>query len=511
MKLPSGSADWKDTMLATDGFSNLIDLCERLCQARVLVVGDIMLDQFVRGKVERVSPEAPIPILAIIDEISMLGGAGNVVRNLATLGATVVFAGVVGDDPAGETIRDLLGSYANVQSRLTVEPGRRTSVKTRFVAGPAHLLRTDRETLAPVSLESRQALLAHLREAIPQVSAVMVSDYGKGTLTPDLLHSLMDIAAAHQVQVVVDPKGTDYSRYRGASIITPNRTELAAAAGVQLVDESSYEVAARKILATCNADAVLVTRSEEGLSIYAAAGGNHHIRATGQEVFDVSGAGDTVAAILSAGLAIGAPLPACACVANVGAGIVVRKVGTAVVHPEELRQGVVQHLVAEPSPQALSLERIVECVRLWRSMGLSIGFTNGCFDLLHQGHATMLAKARRECDRLIVGLNSDASIGRLKGPLRPVQNEEARSRLLASLTAVDAVVLFHEDTPLEVIRAIWPDVLFKGADYALKDVVGADIVQAHGGRVMLIDLEPDCSTTDIIHRILKTNKPVSDA
>ena len=490
--------------------TDLVALCQRLAQARILVVGDIMLDRFVRGKVERISPEAPIPVLVVAGETSMLGGAGNVVRNLATLGASVLFAGVVGDDPAGEALLRLLEGYPNVQSALVTEQGRQTSVKTRFVAGANHLLRTDSETLAPVTARSVALLLERLREFVAGVSLVMVSDYGKGVLTPDLLAALLDLAAASGVPVVVDPKGTDYTRYRGASIITPNRAELAAAARMTLGDEAAYVAAAKTVRETCAAQAVLVTRGEEGLSIYPAGGECRHIRATSQEVFDVSGAGDTVAAILSAGLAVGAPLVPSAIVANIGAGIVVRKLGTAVVYPDELLLGVRQYLGKAPELQALSFDQAMEKVRRWRSQGLSIGFTNGCFDLLHDGHVTLLAKARAECDRLIVGLNTDASIRRLKGPLRPVQNQEARARVLHSLAAVDAVVFFDEDTPIDLIRAIAPDILVKGGDYTFETVVGADCVTAHGGRVVLIELEPGNSTTDIIRRIVASHGNTDD-
>jgi len=485
----------------TARLSELLDVCDRLGTARVLVVGDIMLDRFVRGKVSRISPEAPIPILAIEDEIVMLGGAGNVVRNLASLGARAVFAGVLGDDAAGATLRDLLAGFPGQPSRLVVEPGRRTSVKTRYVAGPTHLLRTDFETIAPLGRDSEQALIGQLPELVADVSVVMVSDYGKGGVTPGLLAALMAAAARAGVPVVVDPKGLDYARYRGASVITPNRVELAAVVRAPLGDEAAYEAAARALIADYDVGAVLVTRSEEGMSLFPAGEEAVHIRAAGREVFDVSGAGDTVAAILAAGLAVHAPLALCAALANIGAGIVVGKVGTAVVHPDELRQALLRREGDDARQKELSRERLLETVALWRKLGLSVGFTNGCFDLLHPGHAAMLAKSRQECDRLIVGLNTDASVRRLKGPTRPVQDQVARSRMLASLSSVDAVVLFDEDTPEDLIRAVKPDMLAKGGDYTPETVVGADIVRAAGGRVVLIDLEPLASTTDIIRRI----------
>ncbi|WP_300156673.1 D-glycero-beta-D-manno-heptose 1-phosphate adenylyltransferase [Solidesulfovibrio sp.] len=490
---------------ASEGLPELISLCDRLGQARVLVVGDAMLDRFVRGRVERISPEAPVPVLSVSEESDMPGGAGNVIRNLATLGVAAGFVAAVGDDEAGRTLDGLLAAYPAVDARLAVEPGRPTTQKTRFIAGHNHLLRTDRETLAPVVAVTVQGVLEHLRELVPRYPVIMVSDYGKGLLTPEVLAGVMELAAAHGARVVVDPKGADFSRYRGATVITPNRAELAAATGLRLTDGAAYAAAARRVIDATGVDTVLVTRSEEGLSIYPADGPARHIRAESADVFDVSGAGDTLAAILCAGLSLGAPLPLCARLANIGAGVVIRKVGTAVVHPEELRRGVLAGSGTGGDDKVVSRERLLERVALWRSQGLRVGFTNGCFDLLHPGHALMLSRTRELCDRLVVGLNTDASVRRLKGPSRPVQSEEARAGMLASLSPVDAVTLFNEDTPLELIRVVRPDVLAKGGDYTLETVVGADVVTAYGGRVALIDLEPAASTTDIIARILRTS------
>ena len=484
-----------------------IALCDRLAEARVLVVGDLMLDRFVRGQVRRISPEAPIPILAIEDETAMPGGAGNVVRNLQALGATAACAGVVGDDAAGGELGALLADLAVGGSGLVAESGRRTTVKTRYVAGAQHLLRTDFETVAPLTAAGEASLAARALELLPGVGVLLVSDYGKGGVTPGLLAALMPEAARRGVPVVVDPKGVDFSRYRGATVLTPNRAELAAAAGVALDDEDAYVRAARELICAHDFGAVCVTRSEEGLSLYPADGAPMHIRAAGREVYDVSGAGDTVAAILAAGLALGAPLGLAAVLANIGAGIVVGKVGTAVAHPDELRLAVLRQSGEDAGQKELTRERVAEMAELWRRLGLTVGFTNGCFDLLHPGHAAMLDGARRECDRLIVGLNSDASVRRLKGPTRPVQDQAARARMLASLASVDAVVVFDEDTPLELIRSVRPDVLAKGGDYTLETVVGAEWVLAAGGRVVLVPLTPDRSTTGLIRRIADASRP----
>lgn len=478
-----------------------IALCDRLCQARVLVVGDFMLDRFVRGTVSRISPEAPIAVLAVGDETAMPGGAGNVVRNLAALGVEVSCAGVIGEDAAGRELGGLLSGLTGGRSRLVFEPGRRTSVKTRYVAGSHHLLRTDSETVAPVTRASEQGLLAPLAELLSETDVVLVSDYGKGGVTPGLLEELLSGAARRGLPVVVDPKGLDFTRYHGATVITPNRAELAAVSGLALATEDDYTRAADRLLAANAFQAVCVTRSEEGLSLYPSGGESVHIRAAGREVYDVSGAGDTVAAMLAAGLAVRAPLALAAVLANSAAGIVVGKVGTAVVHPDELRLAVLHQSGEDAGQKELSRERAAEMAALWRRLGLVVGFTNGCFDLLHPGHAAMLDGARRECDRLIVGLNSDASVRRLKGPTRPIQDQTARARMLASLASVDAVVIFDEDTPLELIEAVRPDMLAKGGDYTLETVVGAESVMGYGGRVILVPLTPDKSTTGLIQRI----------
>jgi D-beta-D-heptose 7-phosphate kinase/D-beta-D-heptose 1-phosphate adenosyltransferase len=485
----------------------LLDVCDRLRRARVLVVGDAMLDRFVRGAVRRISPEAPIPILAIEGELAMPGGAGNVTRNLAALGAGVAFAGVVGDDQAGGLLAGLLTEKAALGARLVVEAGRRTSVKTRYVAGGQQLLRTDFETVAAVSDATEADLAAAAQKLCEDVAVVLVSDYAKGSVTPRFLAALMATAAARGLPVVVDPKGADFARYAGAAVITPNRGELAAAAGRTLTREADYEEAARALMAAHRFGAVCLTRSEEGLSLYLAVGETVHVQAAGKEVFDVSGAGDTVAAVLAAAMAVEANLPLCAELANLAAGIVVGKVGTAVVHPDELRRAALRLGGDDASQKLLSRERLLETVALWRSRGLQVGFTNGCFDLLHPGHASMLAGARKECDRLIVGLNTDASVRRLKGPHRPIQDQTSRALMLASLSCVDAVVLFDEDTPLELIRAVAPDMLAKGGDYTLEAVVGATDVMAKGGRVVLVPLEEGRSTTDIIRRIRTKDDP----
>lgn len=481
--------------------SALIAGVDRFKSQCVLCVGDAMLDRFIYGGVDRISPEAPIPVMRVEREESMLGGAGNVVRNLAALGCQVRFSAVIGDDAAGKDVQQLLGQVGDDLSGLIVETSRPTTIKSRFVAGVQQLLRADRETTRPLADDSYAALLRDCSATLPRMGALVLSDYGKGVLTEAVLSTLITAARAAGVPIVVDPKGNNYRKYRGATVLTPNRKELEEATAMPTNGDDAIVAAARKLVTECEIGAVLVTRSQDGMTLVTQDGHVDHLPAEAREVFDVSGAGDTVVATLAAALSAGISLLDGARLANVAAGLVVGKVGTAVAHAHEivhtLRHG---DLVAGES-KILDWDMAAEQVERWRRRGLSVGFTNGCFDLLHPGHISLLTQARNGCDRLVVGLNTDASIKRLKGETRPVQAEMARATVLASLAAVDMVVLFGEDTPLELIRCLKPNLLVKGADYTVETVVGAADVQSWGGRVLLADLVPGQSTTNAIRKM----------
>jgi D-beta-D-heptose 7-phosphate kinase/D-beta-D-heptose 1-phosphate adenosyltransferase len=481
--------------------SALAALAATLSSARVLCAGDVMLDRFVYGTVDRISPEGPIPVLRVRREDAMLGGAGNVVRNLVGLGARSSFLTCVGDDAPGREVAHLIDALDGVDPVLCVDAGRQTTIKTRFVAGNQQLLRADDETLAPVTEITLDRLTAAATDEMAEAGALVLSDYGKGVLPDAVAARMIEHARARGVPVVVDPKGADWSRYRGATVVTPNRKELAEASGLPTDDTAAITVAARALIENCGIETILVTRSQEGMTLVRAEGDPVHLPAQAREVFDVSGAGDTVVATVAAALAAGASLVEAAALANVAASIVVGKVGTAAVHAEELLHTLRRRDIEADEAKVLTLPHALERVGKWRARGLSVGFTNGCFDLLHPGHVSLLAQARAECDRLVVGLNSDASVKRLKGDSRPVQSEAARAIVLGSLASVDMVVIFGEDTPLGMIRALRPDVLVKGADYTVDTVVGADVVQAYGGRVMLADLQDGFSTTATIARI----------
>lgn len=473
---------------------------DRFGTARVLVIGDVMLDRFVYGDVQRISPEAPIPVMRAERDMLMAGGAGNVARNIAALGASVTLVGVVGNDSAANDLRTAL-AQPRISARLIVSAQRPTAEKTRFISGRQQLLRVDRETGDPLAAAAEAEIVQVALDCLAEADVVVLSDYAKGVLGDAVLGKIIPAAAAAGKPVLVDPKGQDYRRYRGASLITPNQKEAALASGMPCDTDEDVEAAARHLMRDCGLQQVLVTRGPAGMSLVRATAGPLHLAAEAREVFDVSGAGDTVAAALAVALAAGFDLPRAVQVANAAAGIVVGKIGTAVVLPDELRAAL--HM---PDPHGLeakvmTLPALQAAAGRWRARGERIGFTNGCFDLLHAGHLALLAEARGLCDRLVVAINADASVRKLKGPDRPVQDETHRARLLAALAMVDAVIIFSEDTPEPLLHALRPDLLIKGGDYGIDGVVGADIVRAYGGEVRVSGLVKGQSTTATIKKL----------
>ncbi len=469
----------------------------RLARTSVMVIGDVMLDRTVYGTVERISPEAPVPILAVERDLAMPGGAGNVVRNLTALGAAVAFVSVVGDDQDGSDLTGLIGGQPGVEPWLLVQGGRATTVKTRFVSGGQQLLRSDREETRPIPDKLAERMMRVARDTLAATSVAVLSDYGKGVLAGDTPALLIAAAQAASRQVVVDPKGADYARYAGADVITPNRRELAEASGLPAGTEAEIAIAAQALRAAHRFGAVLVTRGEDGMTL-ADAAGVLHLPAVAADVYDAAGAGDTVVAALAAGLAAGLDLRIAARLANLAGGVVVGKIGTAVAREEDLLQALLPQGGA--GRKVVSRETASEQVERWRRRGWRTGFTNGCFDLMHPGHVHLLEQARSQCDRLVVGLNSDASMGRLRGGTM-VQAEAARAAVLASLSSVDLVCLFDEDTPVPLLEALRPDLLVKGADYAIEDVAGAEQVQGWGGRVWLAELLAGYSAVPAAPRI----------
>lgn len=467
--------------------------------ARVLVVGDLMLDRFRYGSVSRISPEAPVPVLRAVQETAMLGGAGNVMANVVALEGTCGLVGVLGDDAAGRDCAAMIASMPNSRGHLVFAAGRRTTVKTRFVSGSQQLLRCDDEDPSPFDETTSFKLIEAFDEALPNYDVVAVSDYAKGTLTDAVLAHIFERSRARNIPVIVDPKRENFQAYEGATVIKPNRSELAAATKIACIDMNSCETAARHICALTGAS-VLLTMSEDGMALFQKDQPVVYSQATATEVYDVSGAGDTALAAFCAAFAAGYAMDQSTFLANAAAGVVVRKLGTAVLTPNELSREI--NRINKPLVDVVcNLEAAVEQVAEWKREGLSVGFTNGCFDIVHGGHVALLNRSAEKCDRLVVGLNSDASVARLKGPNRPIQSQESRAAVLAAMQDVDLVVIFEEDTPIMLIEALRPTDLIKGADYTEDQVVGASIVKADGGHVHLIDLVPNLSTTRAVERI----------
>jgi D-beta-D-heptose 7-phosphate kinase/D-beta-D-heptose 1-phosphate adenosyltransferase len=461
---------------------------ERLGTGRVLCVGDVMLDRYVEGGVSRLSPEAPIPVLEVGTSREMLGGSGNVVNNLCGLGCEVLHVSVVGDDEAGEEIFRKLEALGLQKSCLRREAGRKTTTKTRFRSGTQQILRVDEEECEALSAESVLWLQDCVKELLEGCGVLVLSDYGKGVLWGGVAGELIREAKFCGVKVVVDPKGNGF--YGGADVLTPNRGELREATGYGCEDREGVVEAARVLMREGDVGGVLATLSEEGM-IWVDGDGYHEIRDEVREVYDVAGAGDTVLAVFSAGLAGGLSPFRSACLANKAASVVVGKAGTARVSLSELRGGGFDSCVSGDERLSVRWEE-------WRSRGLVVGFANGCFDILHAGHVRMLRSAREFCDRLVVGLNSDLSVKMLKGEGRPVNSLQRRMEVVGSLGCVDGVLSFEEETPLRKIVLHRPHIVFKGGDYREEDVVGYEEVKEWGGRIEILPLEEGISTTKLI-------------
>jgi D-beta-D-heptose 7-phosphate kinase/D-beta-D-heptose 1-phosphate adenosyltransferase len=469
----------------------------------VLVLGDVMLDRYVSGDVSRISPEAPIPVLRVTASRASLGGAANVAHNVAALGARAILLGVIGADDAGAEIERLVAAAGqNIDARLLMTTHRPTTVKTRFTTRGAHqLLRVDDETVDPLDDESARELKRRFAGAVTESDIVVLSDYAKGVLCDQLLRAAVTLSRRSRRPVVADPKRVSFKAYRKVTVLTPNAQEATRATGVDAGNDDGAEQAARAALDAAACDAVIITRSQNGLTLVRRGMPAIHLPARVQEVSDVSGAGDTFVAALAAALACDPDLEKATRLANIAAGISVARPGTAVISGRDLAEELRRRSVIAGDEKVMLTEAALQRIAEWRRHGLRVGFTNGCFDLIHPGHVHLLAQARAACDRLVVALNTDASVRRLKGPERPIQSETARATVMASLASVDLVVLFAEDTPLSLIEAIGPEVLVKGADYRPDQVVGADIVRRNGGRVLLVDLLPSQGTTATIARV----------
>lgn len=478
-------------------------LSHAIARQTVLCVGDLILDEFVYGEVSRISPEAPAPVIAVHRSESNVGGAGNVARNIASLGARCIFVGLIGEDEAGAKLKAGLLSESLIESVLICDIERPTTRKVRFVSEhfSTHMLRADWEQASPASDDIEQKLIDAILPQLPRADIVLLSDYAKGVLTARVIRHVIDATRRLGKRVIVDPKSVNFAIYRGATLLTPNRKEFAEATRSYADTEMSIAAAAQDAIELTDCEAMLVTQGEHGMTLVPRKGEAIHVPAYPVKVCDVSGAGDTVVAALALTLAAGADWETALRMANAAAAVVVGKKGTASVTLAELRRKILPHafLAAEEKIVAAG-DDLAEHLIDWRRQGLRIGFTNGCFDILHPGHVKVLTAASGACDRLIVGLNGDASVRRLKGEGRPIQDVRARAEVLAALEAVDLVAIFEEDTPIRLITQIKPSVLVKGGDYIREQVVGHDSVEANGGEVLLVDVLPGFSTTSLLNR-----------
>ncbi len=469
---------------------------------RILVAGDLMLDEYVWGEVDRISPEAPVQIVSVQSENYTLGGAGNVVNNLVSLGAKVSVAGVIGDSSDGER---LLGKFTELGADtrgIIKEAGRRTTRKTRIIAAHQHVLRIDRETRKEISAQVLDMLTEFAEKTIPETDGLLISDYGKGVLTDPLLSRLIASARKHKKIVVADPKGDNFKKYSGVSVLTPNKKEAATASGIEIKDDSLLLKAGNTLLENTGIENLLITCGKEGMVLFEPNKPPYKIRAEARQVYDVSGAGDTVVAVLGLALASGLSLQAASELANTAAGIVVGKVGTATVSREELAAAW-NKCPDNSLIKNKSLADLSRIVRELKQSGKKIVLTNGCFDLLHTGHIMLFSASKQLGDVLIVAIDDDLSVRKLKGNDRPVIAARERVRILSALDSVDYVLTFSSDELKQLIETLQPDILTKGSNYAPEEVSGYEIVERLGGRVVLFPVTDGLSSTRIINTIRK--------
>lgn len=486
---------------------DLIETIDALGNPKVAVVGDLILDHYVFGAVSRISPEAPIPVLHVSREEDRLGGAANVAANLVSLGGKATLVGALGTDDAGQRFRTLAQVTKELKLSAAKLTGRPTVLKTRMVSQNQQMLRVDREKPTALSEKDLADVMTRAENALKGVGAVVISDYGKGVITPGFAQQVIARANELNVPVLVDPKGKDYSRYRGATAVTPNRAEAEAATGVDCGTLDGVKEAGKQLCRKLKLKAAVITLSADGVAVVPARGEMAHFPAQARSVFDVTGAGDTFIAAFSVCVASGSDFNTAARMANYAGALKVAKFGAVAVSREELRRSVIgAHEGFDHAGKVLGHDELTEALETHRRQGERVVFTNGCFDLLHQGHVTYLNFCRGQGDVVVVGLNSDASVTRIKGPARPVNDADSRARVLAALSDVGYVTVFDDDTPEKLIRKVKPDVLIKGEDWRGKEVAGAGFVEGHGGRVVFAPLVSGKSTTNLIARAKQSGR-----
>jgi len=473
---------------------------------RVLVVGDLILDEYIWGGVTRISPEAPVPILESRSENLTLGGAANVANNLVALGCEVVLVGAIGQDEKGDRLLGLIQNRGVETEGIFRFVHRPTTSKIRIIAHSQQILRIDKEDNRPITEKTEKKIIEFIKKVLPGVDGAICSDYQKGILTPKIIKTLVTGCRKYKKHVIVDPKSSDFSLYQGASVLTPNQKEVERSVPIKIGNEEDLERAAEYLLSLTRAEALLITRGKDGMTLYRNKEKPVPIATEAKEVFDVTGAGDTVVSVFGMSLFVGFSFEEAAWLSNMAAGIVVGKLGTAVVTLEEINEFLREEML-RTSHIVLKLDEVKKIVSLAKSIDKTVVFTNGCFDIIHGGHIEFLQKARALGDLLVVGLNSDSSVKKIKGESRPIKSQQERANILSALKYIDYITIFDEATPENLIREIRPDILVKGDDYKIDEVVGREIVEGYGARVELIPIVKGLSTTNTLEKILKSNAP----
>ncbi|MDP6230635.1 MAG: D-glycero-beta-D-manno-heptose-7-phosphate kinase [Nitrospinaceae bacterium] len=483
-------------------FKNFLDSDHR---PRLLVIGDLILDEYIWGAVSRISPEAPVPILETKSENLTLGGAANVANNLVALGCEVHLVGAIGQDEKGDKLLTLIEEKGISSKGIFRFVHRPTTSKIRVVAHNQQVLRIDKEDNRPITEETENRIIKYINKALPDMDIVICSDYRKGILTEKVFSAVSHRAKNSKKRVIVDPKSSDFELYKGATVITPNQFEVEKAVPIKIQDKIDLDRAAEYLLNLTHAEVLLITRGKDGMTLYPNKAKPVDIPTQAKEVFDVTGAGDTVVSVLAMALAVGFNPEDSAWLSNMAASIVVGKVGTAVVTLNEINE-YLQEEMLRTAHTVLKLEELKKIVSLAKGTGKTVVFTNGCFDLIHGGHIEFLQKAREKGDLLVVGLNSDRSVKSIKGEGRPIKSEKERANIISALRYVDYITIFDESTPADLIREVRPDILVKGDDYAIDEVVGREIVEGYGAKVELIPVVQGLSTTNIVEKILENHK-----
>ena len=472
---------------------------------KVLVVGDLILDEYIWGGVTRISPEAPVPILETRSENLSLGGAANVANNLVALGCEVILVGALGQDEKGDRLLQIIegrGILIEGIFRFTYRP---TTSKIRIIAHNQQILRIDKEDNRPITESTEKKIITFIKNVLPEIDGVICSDYQKGILTEKIIKSLVRGCQKSKIPVIVDPKSADFSLYKGATVLTPNQQEVDRSVPIKINNDEDLERAAEYLLSLTRAEGLLITRGKDGMTLYRNKKKAVRIATEAKEVFDVTGAGDTVVSVFSMAVFVGFNYEEAAWLSNMAASIVVGKVGTAVVTLNEINEFLREEML-RTSHTVLQLDEVKKIVSLAKSTDKTVVFTNGCFDIIHGGHIEFLQKARALGDVLVLGLNSDASVKKIKGDSRPIKNQQERANILSALKDVDYITIFNEPTPENIIREIQPDILVKGDDYKIEEVVGREIVEGYGARVELIPIVKGLSTTETLKKILESSE-----